>query len=224
MAPIAEPRTMPPLAGPGTASSADEAGWNRWDTVLLGFTMILWLVVFAAGTIVSSAPYRAQLATFEGDAQQIMKNAGMVLLTYTLTNVALLCLFASMLGMLGAKAILGPDAEAPNCPPERTCPTNSALLRGFFVYLTLIAGVLVLSERFAEPSQSEYVRLAGLVSLISFIVNYRPAVCARLLERAAAVIDQRLQEPANENGSASVPSGAASTDSVHGQPNAVLNG
>ncbi len=60
--------------------------------------------------------------------------------------------------------------------------------------------------------------------LIAFIVNYRPAVCARLLERAAAVIDQRVQQPANGNGSASVPSGAASTDSVHGQPSAALNG
>jgi len=223
MAPITEATTMPPLAKPGTLSSADEVEWNRWDTVLLGFTMLLWLVVFAAGTIVSSAPYRAQLATFEGDAQQIMKNAGMVLLTYTLTNVALLCLLASMLGMLSAKAILGPDLEAKTSPPDQTSPTSSALLRGFFVYLTLIGGVLVLSERFAEPSQSEYVRLAGLISLISFIVNYRPAVCARLLERAAAVIDQRVQ-PQNGNGSARVPSGTTSADSVHVPSSAALNG
>jgi hypothetical protein len=152
--------------------------------------IVLWLLVFLAGTVVASAPYRAQLATFEGSAGQIMKNAGMVLLTYTLTNVALLCLFASMLGMLASRAVLTSDAEAPASPPDLTCPRNSALLRGFFVYLALIGGVLVLSEKFAEPTQGEYVRLAGLISLIAFMVNYQPAICGGLLNRAAKLVGQ----------------------------------
>ena len=109
-----------------------------------------------------------------------------VLTCYTPTNIAILCCLAGLLGASGNQVKLGPDSHKTD-GLDRTYPLLSALTRSFFVYIVLISGTFVLlPDPFPDPylpgstqhSPAEmrelYIRLAGLVSLLSFVVSYKP--------------------------------------------------
>lgn len=153
------------------------------ELVVFWGALPLWVGVFLAGTLVNSLPYRQEFTKLDGGPIHTIVIGLKVASTYTLTNVCILCLLASLLGMVGAKAQLGPDSER-RSREDCTSPGISALLRGFFVYLALIAGVVVLSESPTEPSQTQYVKLAGLMSLVGFVVNYHPALFGKLMSKA----------------------------------------
>jgi hypothetical protein len=153
---------------------------KAYDRFVIGITVIMWLTVFLLGTLVNSAPYRERFAGFTGM---------IVGLTYTLTNVGVLCLLASLLGSLGAEANLGVDGDTP-MDQDTSAPRTSAILRGFLVYLALLAGVLVFAETPAGPTQTQYVRLAGVTSLLGFAVNYRPALFATLFTRLSKLFER----------------------------------
>jgi hypothetical protein len=114
-------------------------------------------------------------------------------LCYTPTNVALLCVCSGLLGVMGARVRLGSD-RTERLDGDSTHPYLSGLLRGFFVYLILLSGMLVLSGNpFANLTSGDYVRLAGLVSAFSFALNYAPRSFEDLLHRV-------LQLAARQNG------------------------
>jgi hypothetical protein len=46
------------------------------------------------------------------------------------------------------------------------------------------------SDQPVETSQTQYVRLAGLSSLLAFTLNYHPHLFGNLLERAGALVKQ----------------------------------
>lgn len=165
-----------------------KTGLRASDIVILLGGIVAWLFTFLLGTFVDSAPYRDAFSTFEGGAAATLKNGALVVATYTLTNVAILCLIACLLGTLAAKAQLGTDVDV-GAGGDRTAPLASGLLRGFMVYLCLVAGVLILGEDPAAPTQRQYVRLAGLMSLVGFIINYQPALFGRLLRRVGTLVE-----------------------------------
>ncbi len=120
-----------------------------------------------------------------------------VLLCYTPTNILLLSLLAGVLGSLGCLANVDwryrgrnepctedeGDKAATGC--DRIDPCFSGLVRGLFVYLLLISGLLILTEDpFTNLNAARYVRLAGVTSMISFVVSLKPSLFARLLGRA----------------------------------------
>lgn len=158
------------------------------DVVLLWLLLPAWLALFLIGTLVASAPFRAHFAAFDGGAWGTLTNGLAVLVAYTLPNIALLCIAASLLGSIGAKAYLGADTD--DCTPEcdTTSPRASAVLRGFVVYLTLISGVVVFAETPSEPTQSQYVKLAGVTSVIAFLVSYRPTLFGLLLQKSGKLL------------------------------------
>lgn len=169
-------------------SKRDKPGLNPLDMLLLWLALALWLAVFLIGTLVSSAPYRSSFAAFEGGFMGTAKAGLKVVVTYTLTNVAILCILAGVLGALGSRAVLGTDIPGPRDPSRDTIsPRHSAVLRSFLVYLALIAGVLIVGDNPAEPTQIMYVKVAGLMSLAGFVVSYRPRVFGRLIERTASL-------------------------------------
>jgi hypothetical protein len=97
-----------------------------------------------------------------------------VLFCYLPLNLAWVCAAASALGAFGEQANLA-------CmPPSRRAQTNqnpylASVLRGFFVYLFLLSGLLLLDDTpFVNPNQGQYVRLSGFLSLSSFVVSYQP--------------------------------------------------
>lgn len=167
---------------------ASTARFRPLDVVSLWLGLGGWVATFLLGTIVDSRPYRATLASLDGGIAGIVRTGSVVVFTYTLTNVAVLCLLAGLLGTLGTKVRLCSDSEDTE-GGDGSSPNSSALLRGFLVYLFVIAGLLFLGDDPIAPSQQQYVRLAGLVSLLGFIINYRPALFAKLLRRAGALVE-----------------------------------
>jgi len=110
-----------------------------------------------------------------------------VAFSYTPTNVAMLCLLAATLGVTASRARLGDDATGGQHAGDSTHPYVSGALRGFFVYVALLSGMLVIvGNPFEDLSESKYVRLAGLVSLFAFLLNYYPGLFPSLLAKVGA--------------------------------------
>jgi len=186
---VTAPGETPPVAETGPDGGG--GGLTRYDLGLLCLLLPLWMALFLVGTLVASAPYRASFATFEGGVAGSLRSGLVVLSAYTLSNVALLCMIASVLGAIGAKARLEPDVpQRREGEPDVTSPRTSAILRGFMVYLTLVSGVIVFAEAPSEPTQSQYVKMAGVLSLVAFIVSYRPALFAGLLDRGSTLLSE----------------------------------
>ena len=159
--------------------------------------LCLWIIFFAAGLVIDTEPYRQGLA-FQTSTTWSSKvsSSFVVLICYTPTNVAILCCLAGLLGALGSQVKLEPGS-APHEGLDKTHPLLSALIRGFFVYIVLISGTLILlPDPFPDPSifgslaphdksniRELYIRLAGLVSLVSFVVSYNPKIFATGLKK-----------------------------------------
>lgn len=172
----------------GISSSAQRSGLTVADMILLWVCISVWLVTFLFGTLVDSLPYRERFAALAGGVAGVVKDGLLVLGTYTLTNLAILCLTSSVLGALAARAELSTDIEA-GPASDTSSPRNSALLRGFLVYVCLIAGILLFGEDPVAPGQKQYFRLAGFTSMFAFVLSYRPALFGSLLQRVGTVID-----------------------------------
>jgi hypothetical protein len=68
----------------------------------------------------------------------------------------------------------------------------SALIRGFGVYALVLAGLLVVAtDMMIKPDQGGYVRLAGLISVISFYAGYDPEMFAGFLERVKRFLESK---------------------------------
>ena len=77
--------------------------------------------------------------------------------------------------------------------------SDSAILRGFFVYLFLMSGLLLLDHTpFSNAGPSQYIRLAGFLSLFSFVVSYHPTLFGALIVSAF----ERIQVRAGDNSTA----------------------
>ncbi|UCG84807.1 MAG: hypothetical protein JSW71_12690 [Gemmatimonadota bacterium] len=151
---------------------------------------VLWLVVFAAGLCINSQPYRDAIASATWEWEALW--AWFVVITcYTPTNIAVLAGFAGLLGALGAKATLQrrrAEGEEPSL--DLVNPYLSALIRSFLVYLALLSGVLILIEDpFTTPTPEQYVRLAGFVSVLGFLVNYRIEIFGNIIERLIKALE-----------------------------------
>lgn len=109
-------------------------------------------------------------------------------------NLAVVCVLAGALGAFGSLANLQTDDEDRGSS-DSSSPYVSAMLRGFFVYLFLISGLLLLDANpFSDTSPGQYVRLAGFLSLMSFVVNYRPHMFGQLVAWSFQRIQARVQE------------------------------
>lgn len=177
-----------PLDGLAPSTAAPSAPrFQSYEVVILWFALFAWLAVFVGGTLIDSSPYRARFAGLNGGFFGILGDGFIVVTTYTLTNVGLLCLLASTLGALGARTGLGADGDTPR-DQDSSAPASSAVLRGFFVFTAVLAGVIVFADHPVDPTQTQYVRLAGLTSLLAFTINYHPAYFANLLMKAGMLV------------------------------------
>ena len=114
-----------------------------------------------------------------------------ILLFFLPLNLAMVSATAGALGAFGNKAHLEPD-ERPSESQDNSNPLMSGLLRGLFVYLFFISGLLLFDDKpFSSPGPGQYIRLAGFISLISFLVNYRPHLFASISDWAYERINTR---------------------------------
>ena len=118
-----------------------------------------------------------------------------ILLFFLPLNLAMISATAGALGAFGNQAHLEPD-ERPSESQDNSSPLMSGLLRGLFVYLFFISGLLLFDDKpFSSPGPGQYIRLAGFVSLISFLVNYRPHLFASISDWAYERINARKVVP-----------------------------
>lgn len=119
-------------------------------------------------------------------------------------NLAMVSAAAGALGAFGNKANLEHDRTKPVTEalpgPSRSVdvssPILSGLLRGLFVYLFFISGLLLFDDKpFSSPGPGQYIRLAGFISLISFLVNYRPHLFTTISDWAFERINSRKVIP-----------------------------
>jgi hypothetical protein len=103
----------------------------------------------------------------------------MAFLTYTITNVALLCCLAGVIGTVSNLFLISRKKERDIGSPDddhfATNPILTGLLRGFLIYILYLAGVYAAtSAPFSAPTPDQYARMAGTVSLLSFIISFEP--------------------------------------------------
>jgi hypothetical protein len=180
----------------------------------------LWLGLFGGGILVDTTTARATISPLGAAALQVeqggtgtlparaaaaaavppdvpmLLRAWLVVLTCFLPlNLAWLCVVSSTLGAVGNLANLGED-DARARSSDTSNPYMSAVLRGFFVYLFMMSGLLLLDDSpFSNAGPGQYIRLAGFLSLFSFVVSYQPRLFGALILSAF----QRIQVRGGEN-------------------------
>ena len=100
---------------------------------------------------------------------------------YSPTNMAMLTLVAGFLGGCVSNAVVTTmEEEELKKVPERQlaflCENPlAATMRGFVIYLCLVAGLYVaMDDPFKDSTPGQYARLAGSLSLVAFVVGYDP--------------------------------------------------
>jgi hypothetical protein len=176
-------------AGKDTTPNPDFESYGK-DVVAIVADLLAWGFLFAAGLIIDSTPYRTTLgSTAYTPFLDKLRCWFVVITTYTLPNVALLACLASILGAAGHRLKVGLLEE--EVPEGHTShPYAGAVIGGFFVYLVALSGILILVEKpWANPSPEQYARLAGFISLLSFLMGYSPRMLSRFLARVAEMIE-----------------------------------
>jgi hypothetical protein len=190
---------------------------------------IAWIALFAVGILVDTEPYRrvisptavTKLATEATGAQRqeaakaaapappvssrsgLMKSWAIVIFCFLPVNLVWLCATSSTLGAFGNRANLTND-RAGRQARDNNNPYIAAVLRGFFAYLFLISGLLLLDDApFSNPAPAQYVRLAGFLSLLSFVISYQPRFFNTLIVWAFHRIQAREGQENEDSGKTS---------------------
>ena len=168
--------------------------------VIWGLAVVLvWLIIFISGILINSEPYR-NVITGEGNNLTTGWNEPglvfawfVVIFSYTPSNLLMLSVFAGMIGAISRIAKLHvTKVGEEEIPSDKTSPIMSGVLRGMFIYLLMLSGLLVLDEAaLTEPSQDQYARLAGIVSLFCFLISYDPSRFRSLLDRGFSKLEGR---------------------------------
>jgi hypothetical protein len=156
---------------------------------------LIWVALFGLGMLINSELFRKQVEQDFNWYAFIMS-----LLTYTPTNIFLLCMAsaftggcASRLVVTGAKKIMSmKETDSVQKLDDSAIFLHespfSSMLRGVVVYFAFLAGVLVASSNlFFEPTPQGYTQAAGVVSFLSFLVGYDPTMFSSFLKVANKV-------------------------------------
>jgi len=169
---------------------------NRTIIYLTSTTIFIWVILFSAGLVVSSKPYLEQLSSGFSIGNFIIAS-----LTYTPSNIAILSVLSGFIGgciskLLGVDEIEARLAEAlqannenliNNLQRRKSYLMESPMLsmfRGFLTYVGVISGMLLLiSNPFEVTSSGQYIRIAGLISGLAFLMGYDPTQFEELISR-----------------------------------------
>lgn len=175
---------------------------NRTTIMAIGIvSMLTWVGLFSAGLLIDSEPYREALRDNDVTGTNLLLAA----LLYTPTSVALLSMLAGLLG--GCASLMcdhkGLHEQIRNAEKEDNLELAkrlsvrasylsespvSSMLRGFLVYLAIISGILLaISSPFEKTSADQFIRLAGLFSVIAFVMGYDPTRFEDLIENLSSL-------------------------------------
>lgn len=144
--------------------------------------VVAWIVFFSLGMLIDSSQYRTSLSTDFTWFKFVM-----TMLTFTPSNIAILCLVAaftggctSLLVIKKAQHALGLDEPNQNKSNSQIYMNEnpfSSMLRGMLVFFAFLAGVFITSSNaLTAPTAQAYTQAAGFVSMIAFIVGYDPTL------------------------------------------------
>jgi hypothetical protein len=157
---------------------------NRNINGVIGIASVfLWILVFLPGLTINSQPYRNDLLNGVVTINGIFA----VMITYTITNVALLCCLSGIIGA-ATRRVTSKLSELRKFDEKPAVTTLfTGITRGFSVYLLLLAGVYAATpDPFSSPTPEQYVRMAGTISLLAFTVNYEPDLFQTIVGIAAS--------------------------------------
>ena len=157
---------------------------NRNINGVIGLTsVLLWILVFLPGLTINSQPYREQILQGNVTIHSFLT----VMLTYTISNVALLCCLAGVIGAATRRITAKPAEQRTLDEKPVFNAVFTGVTRGFSVYLLLLAGVYAATpDPFSAPTPEQYVRMAGTISLMAFTVNYEPDLFQTIVGIAAS--------------------------------------
>lgn len=147
-------------------------------TVLFLCCIIIWVGLYCSGIIVGTAFYRSQFDPVNGsnDFWFLVFCVIVVFLNYSMSNIAILCCLASLIGGLASLA-------------NDVCLVG-LLAKGLFVYLLVVSCNLVVGGNdLTSISQSQYIKLATMSSLFSFVIGYFPRRFDKLVSIAGDKVD-----------------------------------
>lgn len=184
---------------PATASEAGAGYPVTLAEIAYGIVAVSsWLLFFVCGTVIGTADHRQLLDAGEsGGLLATLWSLFTVLTCYTITNVAFLACLAAIAGEFSSRSrqsslasAASRSAESPQLREVLAC-YSAAAMRGFVIYLLFIAGLLlVTTEAIASADQGQYVRLAGTVSVLSFVAGYDTEMFRRALDRVVSLVSQ----------------------------------
>jgi hypothetical protein len=154
--------------------------------------LLLWIGFFSAGLSIPTAELRKDLAKPELDLPTKLQYSLIVMCCYTVTNLLFLSCLAALLGSMMCRwrvrektPVPGDGSAEERVPYDGKRLYLSAALRGFFIYLIGISGLLLFSTEAAVENTgfAQYIRLAGIISVISFAAGYEPTLSNRLMGR-----------------------------------------
>ena len=159
------------------------------STVVLGLGLFLWISMFVAG---SAVPSDELMRLIRGEEVELYLRIGSLfgfVFTWTWSNIFWLCCISSVLGEYGREAM----------SPKGTSNPQAALVRGFFIFLAMATGQLVIVGTISLPpsllegavtpddpsvvSPGQYFRIATFCSFLSFFVGFSPKIFTSLLKR-----------------------------------------
>jgi hypothetical protein len=163
--------------------------WNAFLSVIGLICVLSWILLFVAGLFVDSQPYRNQLS------EHRLASLPMASLLYTPTNAAILTCLSGLIGGISSNLTYNRIDQCrdtnsktlsdigPQRSLIRTENPFASMLRSFVVFLLCIAGLTIAAPEnpFSQPTQEQYLRVVGLLSVLGFGVGYDPTVFQRVL-------------------------------------------
>jgi hypothetical protein len=176
----------------------------RGDKIMGLLVIAVWLVLFWLGLLISSGADREALSKSKHFAL-FDASFWRVVLTFTPTNLGLICILTSIAGGYAKRLSMSFAAENPKLTQHRADRINhtqfnpiSSALRGLVVYLGFLSGLYMLSpDAFKQTTQETYLHSVGAM-LVAFGVGYHPESIRHLWQRFGSG-NQPPETKANNN-------------------------
>jgi hypothetical protein len=181
----------PSATTPSSSASHPARQLTRNEAVVSILALSAWVILTAAGVAVSTKPYIDLISNANGKTTmlELVRAWFLVVTCYTFTNIALLCCLSAVIGAIGRSARID-DVERNDPATDLRTLCISGMIRGFFMFIAVLSGTLILSDqKYDDITIEQYLKLAGLVSLLSFAIGYDPHLFVTFFERISKWTD-----------------------------------
>jgi hypothetical protein len=188
----AGPAAVAPSAPtPSSSASLPQRPLTRNEAVVCILAISAWVILTAAGVAVPTKPSIDLISAANGKTTMLefVRAWFLVVTCYTFTNIALLCCVSAVIGAIGRSARID-DVERNDPATDLRTLCISGMIRGFFMFIVVLSGTLILSDqKYDDITIEQYLKLAGLVSLLSFTIGYDPHLFVTFFERVSKWTD-----------------------------------